>query len=120
MEAVIIMWRKTATTLTALVVTATGVVLAPTAAAAEPCPAKNLCLYAGHGYTSMKFQTKRSGACWQLSKYGLVNKILSYDNNMSKWARFYDKKGKNVWNIRNGGSSGDSSSYTGEWKVCTD
>ncbi|MFE2943935.1 peptidase inhibitor family I36 protein [Streptomyces sp. NPDC059255] len=120
MEAVIIMWRKAATAVAALVVTAAGVVLAPTASAAEPCPAGNLCLYSSTDYISMKFKTARRGTCWDLAKYGLDNKILSYDNNLAVWARFYDADGKNVWNIRNGGSNANSSAYRGERKVCTD
>ncbi|MFJ4767612.1 peptidase inhibitor family I36 protein [Streptomyces uncialis] len=113
------MWRRAATAAATLALLATGVTLSPVASAAEACPARQLCLYSSTGFRSMKFQTAKKNTCWSLARYGLVNKVYSYRNNLSVYARFYDKNGRNVWNIRNGGSSGDSSSFSGEAEVCT-
>lgn len=119
-EEVIIMWRKTATAIATLALTAVGVALAPAASAAEPCDAGKLCLYSSTGFRGMQFETGSRGTCWYLADYGLRNRVYSYDNNMSVYARFYDENWNNVWNIRNGGSSSDSSSLSGEVWVCTD
>jgi hypothetical protein len=89
-------------------------------AAVEPCAAGWLCLYGSTGYVNMKFQTQRHGHCWNLADYGLVNSVYSYDNNLTVYAHFYNSAGVNVWNIRNGGSSADSTQWAGEYRVCTD
>jgi len=114
------MWRKITTAVATLVLMATGVAISPSASAAEACRAGGLCLYRNTGFINMRFVTERSGQCWDLADYGLVNAIFSYRNNMAVYAHFYDENGVNVWNIRNGGSSSDSSSFTGERFVCTD
>ncbi|MEU0955361.1 peptidase inhibitor family I36 protein [Streptomyces niveus] len=120
MEEVISMWKRTATLVATLALTATGMALSPTASAAEPCRAGGLCLYRNTGFINMQFVTERRGQCWLLADYGLENAVFSYRNNMSVYARFYNAAGTNVWNIRNGGSSSDSSSFSGEYVVCTD
>ncbi|MEV8334448.1 peptidase inhibitor family I36 protein [Streptomyces niveus] len=120
MEEVIGMWKRTATLVATLALTATGMALSPTASAAEPCRAGGLCLYRNTGFINMQFVTERRGQCWYLADYGLENAVFSYRNNMSVYARFYNDAGTNVWNIRNGGSSSDSSSFSGETVVCTD
>ncbi|WP_158847645.1 peptidase inhibitor family I36 protein [Saccharothrix deserti] len=114
------MWKKAATAVATLALTAAGVVFSPAASAAEPCRAGGLCLYRNTGFINMKFVTERRGQCWDLADYGLANAVFSYRNNMAVYARFYDASWGNVWNIRNGGSSSDSSSFSGERYVCTD
>ncbi|MFJ9821378.1 peptidase inhibitor family I36 protein [Streptomyces sp. NPDC101151] len=115
------MWRKTATAVAALALTCAGVVFSPPASAAEPCRAGGLCLYRNTGFINMKFVTTRRSTCWDLADYGLANNVFSYRNNMPVYAHFFDASGdENVWNIRNGGSSSDSSSFSGERFVCTD
>ncbi|MFE9751404.1 hypothetical protein ACFYOT_41400 [Saccharothrix saharensis] len=119
------MWRKLANTIAVLALTAAGAVSPTPAAAAEPCRAGGLCLYYLTDFVAMKFVTERRGQCWELVDYGLQDVVgnegvFSYRNNMAVHARFYDRNWYNVWNIRPGGSSSDSSSFHYEWHVCTD
>lgn len=98
--------------------TATVVVSAATAAA-ETCEATWLCLYRYTGFVGMQFRTQRQSACWNLTDYGLDNAVFSYDNNLAVYGHFYNSAKVNVWNIRNGGSSSNSSSFSGEYYFCT-
>jgi hypothetical protein len=97
-----------------------SVTFSPPTAAAEPCEAGWLCLYRNTDYVNKKFQTQRHNTCWNLADYGLVNAVYSYNNRLSVYAHFYDSAGNNVWNIRNGGHSSDSTQWAGEYRVCTD
>ncbi len=100
--------------------TTATITFSPAAAAAEPCAAGWLCLYKSTGYVNKKFQTQRHNTCWNLAQFDLVNSVYSYDNNLSVYAHFYNSAGVNVWNIRNGGSSSNSTQWSGEYRVCTD
>ena len=114
------MWRKTAAAAAVLALTAIGAVFPASASAAEACRAGGLCLYRNTGFINMKFVTERRGYCWDLAAFGLDNNVFSYRNNLPAYAHFYNADWVNVWNIRNGGSSSDSSSFSGERYVCTD
>ncbi|WP_405648038.1 peptidase inhibitor family I36 protein [Streptomyces uncialis] len=115
------MWRRTATAIATMVLTATGIAVAPAASAAEACPAGKLCLYSSTGFVNMKFQTGSVNTCWELAFFGL-DSVRSYVNNMNGYARFYSQliPPKKVWEIRDGGSSSNSTTFTGELYVCTD
>ncbi|MFB6721800.1 peptidase inhibitor family I36 protein [Kribbella sp. NPDC056345] len=81
------------------------------------CPDNYLCLYAGTNFTQRKFSSK--GGVYSLSRYGLNEQprswgVMSYVNNTPYTARFYDTTGVQVWSIRPGGSSTDSSAWYGE------
>ncbi|ONI81438.1 hypothetical protein ALI144C_19065 [Actinosynnema sp. ALI-1.44] len=99
--------------------TTVNVTLSPTTAVSEPCAAGWLCLYRNTGYINKKFETQRQNACWLLADYGLQNAVFSYDNNLPVYGHFYNSAKANVWNIRNGGHSSDSSSFSGEHWFCT-
>jgi hypothetical protein len=96
-----------------------GVALSPETAAAEPCAATWLCLYRNTGFINMQFKTQRQNTCWLLSDYGLANAVFSYVNNLPVYGHFYNSAKVNVWNIRNGGSSSNSSTFSGEYYFCT-
>jgi peptidase inhibitor family I36 len=97
----------------------TSVALSPGTVAAEPCEATWLCLYRNTGFINMQFRTQRQNTCWLLSDYGLANAVFSYANNLPVYGHFYNSAKVNVWNIRNGGSSSDSSTFSGEYYFCT-
>ncbi|MEU9702071.1 peptidase inhibitor family I36 protein [Streptomyces sp. NPDC047981] len=83
--------RKLASIALAAGLAVTGMVAtAPTAAAAEACPAGQLCLYAGTGFTNMKLRTGSVDTCWDLPSYGLTS-VKSYVNNMSVKATVWDR-----------------------------
>jgi hypothetical protein len=99
--------------------TTVSVTLSPATTVAEPCEARWLCLYRNTGFVNMKFKTQKQNECWLLANYGLQNAVFSYDNDLPVYGHFYNSAKINVWNIRNGGSSQDSSSFSGEYWFCT-
>lgn len=111
--------RLRALLLTLLAMTASGVVLVPTASAAEPCGAGWLCLYKGRNFTDIAYMTQRHNYCRNLSDFGITN-VGSYRNNQSVYADFFDASQDDlVWSIRPGGSSSDATSFMDERFVCT-
>jgi peptidase inhibitor family I36 len=111
--------RFPALLLTLLAMTASGVVLAPAALAAEPCGAGWLCLYKGRNFTDMAYMTQRHGYCRNLLDFQIAS-VGSYRNNLSVYVDFFDpSQDDKVWSIRNGGSSSDATSFQDERYVCT-
>jgi len=111
--------RLGALLLALLAMTGGGMVLAPTASAAEPCGAGWLCLYKGRNFTDMAYMTQRHSYCRNLLDFGIAS-VGSYRNNQSVYVDFLDESGDDyVWKIRPGGSSSDATSFTDERFVCT-
>lgn len=86
--------------------------------AADPCTATWVCLYASTGFVNMRFRTQRQNWCWLLSDFNLTG-VYSYDNRLPVYGHFFNSAKVLVWEIRNGGSSSDSSSFPGEHYFCT-
>ncbi|MCX5425755.1 hypothetical protein [Streptomyces sp. NBC_00078] len=111
--------RLRALLLTLLAMTVSGVVLAPTASAAEPCGAGWLCLYKGRNFTDIAYMTQRHGYCRNLLDFG-IGSVGSYRNNQSVYVDFFDaSQDDKVWSIRPGGSSSDATTFQDERYVCT-
>ncbi|MDU0287902.1 hypothetical protein [Saccharothrix longispora] len=90
----------------------------PVTTAADPCTATWVCLYASTGFVNMRFRTQRQNWCWLLSDFNLTG-VYSYDNRLPVYGHFFNSAKVHVWEIRNGGSSSDSSSFPGEYYFCT-
>jgi len=105
--------------LAAVMALAATMAVGPQATAAEPCRANGLCLYYSTGFNDMRFVTERTGRCSELVRFGLVNHVFSYRNNLPVTVQFLDGDNRPIWSIRPGGSSSDSRSFGGEVLVCT-
>ncbi len=82
------------------------------------CPDNYLCLYGETNFRERRFST-RNGGVFSLSRFGLNETstnwgVRSYVNNTPYTARFYDTSDVQVWSIRPGGSSTNSSAWYGE------